>query len=61
LARVRHGTSAIRCLMARDAQDNGYDVNWDQVHNVRIRAAASRDRHKEIRFAKTKDDPLSGI
>jgi hypothetical protein len=35
-------------LLARMLDDNGYNVNGDQVHNVRIRAAGlTRDELKE--------------
>jgi len=36
--------------------DKGFDINWDQAHNVRIRAAGlSKTQLKEkIRYAATK-------
>lgn len=47
--------------LAQTLKDNGYDLNWDQVHSIRIKAAglARHNLNTKIRYARSKEKPYN--
>lgn len=45
--------------LAKTLKDKGYDLSWDELHNIRIKAAGRSRRwlNEKIRYARDKETP----